>query len=426
MSGSPKQEHPGPGELLVYDYRPAQSKGGDAHARPQRRAEGREGLRFVQWNIERGYKMPEIINILQAHKADVICLQELDIGCERSEYRNVAQEIAEALRMKLAFVTEFVELHSPLRGKDLQGGGVHGNAILSRFDFEPYVFPHSHHPVVWEAEGAARNEPRRGERVVLAADVHIPGVPSPVVFYSLHLEVFCGIFDRLKQFADVLEDSRLRFDRDGRVYQVVMGDFNTLAHGIARFSPNYCRDIMRFVSLGWTESEWWQKHVFDAHSEEQGGGGVENEMLGKYRRFMSARDLQVLRNNYFLDPFCPASDNTLSNYRGWYTGKLDWLLLRGFLVKSKGLDNLDYAASDHRLMFVNVDHVTVTPDADLGANSSALPRKDPGPAAYKSNISALGNSRNNASRGGGVLGSALLSLAVPVALYFISGYITRK
>jgi hypothetical protein len=368
--------------------------------------------------------MAKIISILQAHDADVICLQELDIGCERSEFRNVAQEIAEALQMKLAFVTEFVEIHSPLRSADTQGGGVHGNAILSRFDFDPYVFSHTHQPIVWEAEGGSRNEPRRGERVVLAADVHIPGIGSPVLFYSLHLEVFCGIFDRLKQFADVLEDSRLRYSRDGRVYQVIMGDFNTLAHGIARLSVNYCRDIMRFLSLGWTESQWWQRHLFDEAHHGEPDDGEENELLGKYRRFMSARDLRVLRNNYFLDPFCPVSDTTLSNYRGLYTGKLDWVLLRGFMVSDKGLDNEDYSASDHRLVYVDVDAAIGKPDACSDSTKSASRPSDPGPVAYQHNIAAWGLTR--AGAGGISIGSAMLSLAVPLALYAASRLLSRR
>ncbi len=37
-----------------------------------------------QWNIERGYKLPEIIAELTSINADIIAIQEVDIGCERS------------------------------------------------------------------------------------------------------------------------------------------------------------------------------------------------------------------------------------------------------------------------------------------------------------------------------------------------------
>ena len=36
--------------------------------------------------------------------------------------------------MNYVFLCEFEELRSPLRDTSSQGGGVHGNAILSRFD----------------------------------------------------------------------------------------------------------------------------------------------------------------------------------------------------------------------------------------------------------------------------------------------------
>ena len=39
---------------------------------------------FLQWNIERGYKLPNIIAEMQQIQADVIALQEIDIGCKRS------------------------------------------------------------------------------------------------------------------------------------------------------------------------------------------------------------------------------------------------------------------------------------------------------------------------------------------------------
>ncbi len=37
-----------------------------------------------QWNIERGYKIAGIIEKLKQIDADVIALQEVDVGCERS------------------------------------------------------------------------------------------------------------------------------------------------------------------------------------------------------------------------------------------------------------------------------------------------------------------------------------------------------
>ncbi len=37
-----------------------------------------------QWNIERGYQLAAVVAALQAIDADVVALQEVDIGCDRS------------------------------------------------------------------------------------------------------------------------------------------------------------------------------------------------------------------------------------------------------------------------------------------------------------------------------------------------------
>ena len=86
--------------------------------------------------------------------ADILVLNEVDLGMKRTEYRDVAREPAEALRMNYVYGVEFVELDaledlgaesSHLKSPELAGRmdadirpdsaryrGFHGNAILSR------------------------------------------------------------------------------------------------------------------------------------------------------------------------------------------------------------------------------------------------------------------------------------------------------
>lgn len=49
----------------------------------------------------------------------------------------------------------------------------------------------------------------------------------------------------------------------GMYHQAVLGDLNTMAHGIARFSSKFCTDKMRFWSLGQSEAAFWQHNIFD-------------------------------------------------------------------------------------------------------------------------------------------------------------------
>ena len=45
-------------------------------------------------------------------------------------------------------------------------------------------------------------------------------------------------------------------------HQAIFGDLNTMGHGIARFSPKFCTDKMRFWSLGQAEAVFWDRNVF--------------------------------------------------------------------------------------------------------------------------------------------------------------------
>ncbi|KDD72978.1 hypothetical protein H632_c2668p0, partial [Helicosporidium sp. ATCC 50920] len=91
-------------------------------------------FRLATWNIERGYKLDGCIKELWRLNADVLALQEVDVACDRSRGRDTGLEIARALKLNYVFLPEFEELRSPLRSPSAQGGGLHGNALATRFD----------------------------------------------------------------------------------------------------------------------------------------------------------------------------------------------------------------------------------------------------------------------------------------------------
>lgn len=300
---------PKPGEIIIYDY--------TDNTVPKRAATVDFEVKAVQWNIERAYKLDEIIDLLKDgitsqedskefksikriprrntttttttttinnnntdnnlnnnskknfHSLaysdfDVMAIQEFDIGCARSDYRNSAQEMARALKMRCIFLCEFEELYSDkLRSKRDQGGGVHGNGILTWWDVERVEVIEHCEIFAWERDGEKLNEPRRGKRRSLACFLKHPLNPDHrILVYTVHLEIFCGIFGRLRQFSAILEHSRRNMKDHPR--QMILGDLNTMAHGLARLFPKYCCDVMRWRSLGWSESEWWQRNLFTA------------------------------------------------------------------------------------------------------------------------------------------------------------------
>lgn len=163
-----------PGQFYTADYRDA-----SCAFKPS------DTIRVVQWNIERGYKLEKITEELIALNADIVFLQEIDVNCERSGYVDVGTCLAKALHMNYLYTSEFEELHSPLREPHTQGGGIHGNGILSKFDMHDVrVIPHRYQPIDWNREGEAYREPRRGARYILSTVIASPfGGKSQFTFF---------------------------------------------------------------------------------------------------------------------------------------------------------------------------------------------------------------------------------------------------
>eukprot|EP00835_Amoeboradix_gromovi_P000925 NODE_35_length_31537_cov_0.293403.p7 type:complete len:376 gc:universal NODE_35_length_31537_cov_0.293403:28922-27795(-) len=286
-------------------------------------------ISVVQWNIERGYQLEKIIELLRNCKADIICLQEIDIHCIRSHNTNCAIEIAKSLKMKCICVIEFEELNE---------NGVHGNAILSKMDFD--LFHVINHTKIfdWAEKGKSRGEPRIGNRCTMVCNFSI--AKCPILVYSAHLEIFTGILGRVTQISEIFEFAAKANVKN----QILCGDLNTMGHGIARFSPSYCNDQMRWKSIGYSESEFFYDRVLKFNVSD----GELNCNLQGYS--LSEEVLKAARNPGFHEVF-DLNEITLINYGGAFQGKLDWLLIKGFKVKNKNMFNEDYDASDHKLLF---------------------------------------------------------------------------
>lgn len=256
-------------------------------------------IRVVQWNIEEGIeyealkaaftdarRFARLLNskdypagseqrkeILQQvalmKQADVIVLNEVDWGLERTDYRNVAAALATALRMNYAYGVEFVEVDPIALGTEefeevpdedrsklkaeisvdkKRYRGLHGSAILSRFPLENVrLQPFENQPHDWYEEELKSVRPieagkrkagevvfrekierqvRRGGRMMLTAeiaDARIPG--GRVTIVAMHLEDKTKPEGRRKQLKELLE-------RISTITNpvVVAGDMNTSTH----------------------------------------------------------------------------------------------------------------------------------------------------------------------------------------------------
>ncbi|KAG0004495.1 hypothetical protein BGZ65_000246 [Modicella reniformis] len=223
-------------------------------------------IRCLQWNIERNYKPEEILATLTELDADILCIQEVDIGCHRSGYdRDHFLEMCQSQGLHGGFVPEFWELEHPGRRDRDQGGGVHGNAILSKWPINGFrVLDHVHHAYEWEKDGLKLNEPRLGRRFTIVADIQTPS--GPLLCYSAHLEVFTGVVGRISALSDILADSELYSDR--YPHQILFGDLNTISHSVARLAKTISTDQYRIGSIGEQEAEWWDRNLFSWHVQD--------------------------------------------------------------------------------------------------------------------------------------------------------------
>jgi len=182
----------------------------------------RSSIRVVDWNIDRGLKLSEIIDFLGDSKADVFLLQEVDINAYRTHRLNIAQEIARKLRLNYVFGREFVELSQGSKSSP----AYHGQATLSRWKISnSRIVRFQRQSGFWRPRWFKPHlqtfQERMGGRIALMSEIDIQGLP--IVSYNLHLESRSDDDLRLAQLNEVLHDAAT-FD-PARVL-IVAGDLN--------------------------------------------------------------------------------------------------------------------------------------------------------------------------------------------------------
>lgn len=184
-------------------------------------------MTIVVWNIARGYHPGEICDFLSERKADVYLLSEVDRGNRRTRSVDMFQLLEESLGLSGRFAVEFEEKESVWRTLIPQGGlggGVHGNAVFSRFPIKGYRefrLP-TGDPLHWKGTTIVPElfEPRNGSRVAQVFESIIG--ETAISFVNTHLENWrCAWELRRRQLETALSDIR-------GTETVVGGDMNCL------------------------------------------------------------------------------------------------------------------------------------------------------------------------------------------------------
>jgi len=179
-------------------------------------------LRIVDWNIDRGLRLPAIIDFLEDMNPDVLILQEVDINARRTHRLNIAEEIARKLQMNYAFGREFEELTQGSRASP----AYHGQATLSRWSISnPRTIRFRKQSNFWQPRWFLPHvEPfqeRLGGRVALVTEINVAG--STLITYNLHLESRGNDELRQSQLDEVLSDAA-RYA--SHCFLVMAGDLN--------------------------------------------------------------------------------------------------------------------------------------------------------------------------------------------------------
>jgi len=140
-------------------------------------------LTVVEFNAERGGNWVHALPLLRG--ADIIILNEMDIGMARSGQQHTTRWLARTLGMNYAWGLEFVELTGGTRAEQRAAGdmpnfeGLHGNAFLTRCRIEDaVVFRDATGPYFDESPNdvnAGGHEKRLGGRMGMFGRISVNG-----------------------------------------------------------------------------------------------------------------------------------------------------------------------------------------------------------------------------------------------------------
>ncbi len=187
------------------------------------------GIHVLFLNAERGTHLNEIEVYFKYHPqlkdAEIILLNEIDIGMARSGNRNNAKELGEKLGMNWVFGTEFKELtkgginerNSKLENKE----SLHGNAILSYFPFKSMEILRLPVKYDWLYDF----QKREGGRFALLVTIELNGKDTLLV--TVHLENKTDEKGRCEQLKALVDLINYKFND---LPVIVAGDMNTFGY----------------------------------------------------------------------------------------------------------------------------------------------------------------------------------------------------
>lgn len=163
-----------------------------------------ESFRVMTYNIHHGegldgkVDVKRIAAVIQNERADIVALQEVDKGVQRTGRRNLPAELAALTGMTCVFSNNF---HFQ--------GGEYGNAVITRFPV--LTATNTHYQML------RRNEQRGILQLTLAVRGH------DLIFMATHLDYHGDDAERLRNVSEI----RALAERHPGTPVILCGDFNT-------------------------------------------------------------------------------------------------------------------------------------------------------------------------------------------------------
>jgi endonuclease/exonuclease/phosphatase family metal-dependent hydrolase len=335
----------------------------------------RSFLRVVQWNIEKGKHVDAIVQRIQSSEvlkwADIVMLNEADLGMNRSGNRHVAREMAERLGMHMAFAPAYIELTKGVDEEIILAGenceSLQGNAILSRHP----ILEACAVPLPASFEPFAFHEKRFGARNCLWARLQL--FHGTLWAGSTHLELRNSPQCRAEQMRHILEHLP---GRDNERY-LLGGDFNVNSFG----RGTLVRTIASIARLLWIppsemkerllNPEWGGEPLFQVLSRR----GFAWEGLNSHDETACAAIGALEEARFLPEAILNVIRRRIEPYEGYFRFKLDWFFKKNIrpLIGEEKYDDRSGISSVNPGCLAGInygsdrisDHLPIYADLDL-------------------------------------------------------------
>lgn len=322
-------------------------------------------VRAVAWNVERGKRFEGVRALLREHEvlgqADLIFLNEVDIGMGRSGNRNVARDLAVELGMNYVFANSHLVLAPGDWAERDHGVGntlaMHGNVLLSRYPirhFEAVTCPEY-------KDKFHALEKRLGHKRALLCHLDLPD--GPLLVAVVHLDPFAPPVHRARQMRRIL--SRIEEINPSRV--LLGGDLNTNTWDFGRKLGLVVNMLHKFVRFGvegavrqyMTPEEVYERRLFRQFSRR--GYDVDSfndRRFGTHHFDANAPEIVDKALEYVPNRMWEWFRPKLEPWQGFIPMRLDWFAGRGVeAVEAHVIDRPTHAGepvADHHPIAVDI------------------------------------------------------------------------